>query len=58
MSITRRYIVFDEIDKEESMGLFYEELAHNDSIQYIKNTLIPLIEQPNDAILINLLDEL
>lgn len=58
MSITRRYIVFDEIEKEETAALLYEKISYNLFIQCIKTNIIPLIEQTNDSVLVNNNDEL
>lgn len=42
MSITKRYIIFDKIDKEEEMAQFREKLAYNLLIQDIKNPFYSL----------------
>lgn len=57
MSITKRYIVFDEIEKEEIAALLQEQIAHNLLMQHIKNNLIQLTEQTNDDILVNTYNE-
>lgn len=57
MSITKRYIVFDEIEKEEIAALLQEQIAHNLLMQHIKNNLIQLTEQTNDDILVNIYNE-
>ncbi len=51
MSITKRYIIFDEIEKEETMALFQENLAYNFLIQDTKSpNWSLLIEQNNNEI--------
>ena len=58
MSITKRYIIFDEIEKEETAALLHEKISYNLFIQCIKTNIIQLIEQTNDPILVNNNDEL
>jgi hypothetical protein len=58
MSITRRYIVFDEIEKEETAALLYEKISCNLFIQCIKTNIISLIEQTTDSVMVNNNDEL
>lgn len=58
MSITKRYIVFDEIEKEEVTALLQEQMTHNLLIKHIKNNLFQLTEQRNDDILVSNYTEL
>lgn len=50
MSITRRYIIFDELEKEEKMALLDEKRIQNYLIQYVKLRSTQAVEQTNENI--------
>ena len=49
MSITRRYVIFDELEKEENSALLNENKIKNTLIQDIKNPIQFVVEDADEV---------
>ncbi len=49
MSITRRYVIFDELEKEENRALLNENKIKNTLIQDIKNPIQFVVEDADEV---------
>ena len=50
MSITRRYVIFDELEKEETMALLDEIKIKGCFIQYVKLNQTQTFEQEDENV--------